>query len=518
MKRIILGIYCCILGYWAMAQPKAKLSKSNYHFGSVKKWKNPPALFPVKNTGNADLVFLPTFPKRDILVLLPQKPIPPGESATISIQYYTPQTGPFDRRIEIYSNAGARPIVLSITGNIVSLDQEADIACPDVGPKDNIRRQVRAFDQKILVVDKTTGIPVPGADIRIVEQEKQQTFKTGSGGMADCELDLGMIELYVSRSGYEPVHKSGYINKNTGLLTIELLPSPEEQPTDFVVHTPNEPDHPPEPEPADPEPTPADPPVAVKTSETAEDKDPPIPVEAPGSTPQAPDPEPVDPVPAVTENPNKEEPELELPAADPEPPPDIIDGRLSPVRFHPNNIVFLIDVSTSMRPEDKLPLLKKSMKQLAAILRPVDRITLITYATGTKIVLPTTTADQKDSICLIIDSLQAKGVTNGVRGLNLAYEVAAAHFLPSGNNQILLATDGLFKDPYFSEKDLMNQIKSQAAQRIKLSVIGYGDDKVAIKRMHKMAYNGQGQYLQVRSENDDSTVLIDEIKTNSRKF
>ena len=58
----------------------------------------------------------------------------------------------------------------------------------------------------------------------------------------------------------------------------------------------------------------------------------------------------------------------------------------------PANLVFLVDVSGSMTAANKLPLLKNALRLLTDTLRPQDRVSLVTYASGTRVVLPPTPA------------------------------------------------------------------------------------------------------------------------------
>ena len=61
----------------------------------------------------------------------------------------------------------------------------------------------------------------------------------------------------------------------------------------------------------------------------------------------------------------------------------------------PGNLVFLLDVSGSMTPPDKLPLLKKALGLLVDQLRPDDRVAVVVYAGAAGLVLPSTPGDRK---------------------------------------------------------------------------------------------------------------------------
>lgn len=51
------------------------------------------------------------------------------------------------------------------------------------------------------------------------------------------------------------------------------------------------------------------------------------------------------------------------------------------------NVVLLVDVSGSMGPQDRLPLLKQALGMFAQKLRDNDRVSIVTYASGTRVAL-----------------------------------------------------------------------------------------------------------------------------------
>jgi len=110
----------------------------------------------------------------------------------------------------------------------------------------------------------------------------------------------------------------------------------------------------------------------------------------------------------------------------------------------PSNFVFLIDNSGSMDHPNKSPLLKKGMKLLVNELRPVDRVSIVTYAGNPGLVLPSTPGNEKESISRALDSFRPGGFTGGAAGIKLAYKIAKENFVEGGNNRVILATDGDF--------------------------------------------------------------------------
>lgn len=91
----------------------------------------------------------------------------------------------------------------------------------------------------------------------------------------------------------------------------------------------------------------------------------------------------------------------------------------------PSNLVFLLDVSGSMEPANRLPLVKQAMRLLVDKLNENDRVAIVIYAGGSGLALPSTAGDKKEQILSAIDNLQANGSTNGAEGIELAYQTAA---------------------------------------------------------------------------------------------
>jgi Mg-chelatase subunit ChlD len=188
---------------------------------------------------------------------------------------------------------------------------------------------------------------------------------------------------------------------------------------------------------------------------------------------------------------------------------------LHPKKYAANNIVFLVDVSSSMRKKNKLENLKISMKRLTEVLRGIDQLTLISYASSPVTVFTELPADEKDTIYKSIDSLKAGGLTHGVKGLERAYIFAELNFVEGGNNQVIIATDGEFNSPNHSELELIALITKYRQKGIITSVIGFGKDEKGIRRMKRIAALGNGNYIHIEDAQQAQSVLIEEIKANS---
>jgi Mg-chelatase subunit ChlD len=184
-------------------------------------------------------------------------------------------------------------------------------------------------------------------------------------------------------------------------------------------------------------------------------------------------------------------------------------------KYAANNIVLLLDVSGSMNAQKKFMLLQQSINNLVMILRPIDYVSVITYSTTSKVVLPGIPGSEKEEITNIIQDLKPSGSTQGVKGLNTAYDLALQKFIANGNNQIILATDGEFSEKNVSDEFYQKFISENTQKGIKLSILGFGVNKEAIERMKKMTNSGQGSYIHVESEKFVKDALVNEIKAMS---
>lgn len=174
------------------------------------------------------------------------------------------------------------------------------------------------------------------------------------------------------------------------------------------------------------------------------------------------------------------------------------------------NIVFLIDVSGSMDSENKLPLVKRSFLLLLDTLGPNDTVSIVTYASGDRIVLDGVPASEKTTIMNAINNLTAGGGTNGAAGIQTAYALAETHKIEGGINRILLATDGDLNIGISSEGDLARLVMDEKAGGISLTCLGFGGYNYKDNRMEALADYGDGNYYYIDEIHEARRALITE--------
>lgn len=176
-----------------------------------------------------------------------------------------------------------------------------------------------------------------------------------------------------------------------------------------------------------------------------------------------------------------------------------------------NNLVFLVDVSGSMQPENKLPLLKQSLRLLVNELRLIDRVAIVVYAGSAGLVLPSTSGADKSKILDALEALDAGGSTAGGAGIRLAYQVAQENHIARGNNRVILATDGDFNVGVSSDAEMIRLVEEKREQGTFLTVLGFGMGNLKDSKLEQIADHGNGNYAYIDDLLEARKVLVTEL-------
>ena len=106
-------------------------------------------------------------------------------------------------------------------------------------------------------------------------------------------------------------------------------------------------------------------------------------------------------------------------------------------------LVFAIDVSGSMGREDRLGLVKRSLRLLVDELRSTDEVGIVIYGNCGSVLLEPTGGRNRVAIMEGIDALQPGGSTYVEDGLRLAYEMAVKRVRSGRITRVLLLSDGV---------------------------------------------------------------------------
>ncbi|HEY2720445.1 MAG TPA: DUF1573 domain-containing protein [Chitinophagaceae bacterium] len=124
MKRILLAFTALFLGVAVMAQQKPddvmKINTDKYDFGKIKQGVPVATFFEIKNTSDKALVVENTWgscgcttPEKI------EKPIQPGETTNLKVNYNAAALGHFDKTVSIKLAGINDPKVVSITGEVL---------------------------------------------------------------------------------------------------------------------------------------------------------------------------------------------------------------------------------------------------------------------------------------------------------------------------------------------------------------------------------------------------------------
>ena len=176
-----------------------------------------------------------------------------------------------------------------------------------------------------------------------------------------------------------------------------------------------------------------------------------------------------------------------------------------------NNLVFLVDVSGSMDNKEKLPLLQKTFSYLVENLDENDRVSIVTYASGERVVLEGCPGNRYEEIMNAINSLRADGSTNGQAGLERAYDIAAQNFIEGGNNRIIMASDGDLNVGISDPEQLESFVEKKRDAGIYLSVLGFGSGNFRDDNMETLADHGNGVYYYIDGEVEAERIFASEL-------
>ena len=178
-----------------------------------------------------------------------------------------------------------------------------------------------------------------------------------------------------------------------------------------------------------------------------------------------------------------------------------------------SNLVFLIDVSGSMRSPNKLPLVVESLKLLLNQLDARDSVSYVVYAGSEGVVLPPTRLNEEGRVKALnaLEKLEAGGSTNGGAGLKRAYEMAEKHFVKSGVNRVILASDGDFNVGITDSRSLVDLVKERASNNIYLSVLAFGGGNLNDAMFEAISNEGNGNYFYIDGIREGRKVFLTKL-------
>ena len=180
----------------------------------------------------------------------------------------------------------------------------------------------------------------------------------------------------------------------------------------------------------------------------------------------------------------------------------------------PLNLTFVVDVSGSMGYDNRMEVVKYGLKELVGQLNKNDRVAIVTYGSGARVLLTATQGNRRGEIERAVNCLYPGGSTNAEAGLRLGYQIANQQFVNGHVNRIVLFSDGVANVGLTNAEALRETIQDCARHGVTLSSIGVGMGNYNDVLLEKLAQYGDGRYSYVNDAREAHKVLVQEFLGN----
>lgn len=431
-----------------------EFSTTKHDFGDLENYDNRFVDITITNKTPKQGYVLSVRKPKEVVYIQNHALVEKDSAITLRFQVNPREKGRFSYEIEIYTSDKQDATILKLSGNLKNLAQESGnslTACPDFNSHP-AGRKTNQFDMTVITIDKETREELSASSVTMIQNGRAiWADKTDKKGTIKKDATIGLSYFYAKHEGYLTAEKGAFVSNDRNRVLIELEKDPKYSPPV------------PQPEPE----------IVVEIPEPV------IEIE--------PEPE----TSLITELEQEETTPMEsTPVALTELDRENFDEEF----FKPINVVFVLDISSSMNQSEKMELMKYSLNQLSNMLRVQDNVSIVTYATDTRVLLPTTKGDQKTAMQQEVDALKASGMTAGGEGIKLGFKQADKGYLPDGVNHVIVITDGAFNR---NSDDYKKYVKKYQKKGINMSIVGIKNQEKDEQAMRDAAKIGGGSYIPI---------------------
>jgi Ca-activated chloride channel homolog len=461
--RIFLFLFLSINAFSLFSQ--VTFEKTKHDFGDLEAYDDRFVDIVLTNKGQKKEYVLSVKKPFEVNYIVTGKFMDKDSSVVLRFQVNPKTKGRFSYDVEVFVSDRNEPVIVKLTGNMKEIpqsDMSAFTSCPDFSTRPSAKSQ--NFDLTVVTIDKESRAEIPGTNVTLLQNGSPLWVKsTDKNGKIKEDATLGFSYFYAKHERYKPAELGAYINFQRNYIVIELEMDPSYclPPPATIPAPPND--------------------VVVVETEK--------------------------PVEIVLEEQLANE--VVLPEAAPVELANLDPNDFSEEHFEPINVIFVLDVSSSMQQGERFELMKYSLNQLVDMLRPMDQIGLVTYSTDSRVLLPSTSGDQKEMIKEEVSNLKASGLTAGGEGIKLGYKQALKNFKNDGSNQIIVITDGAFNR---NSDDYLKHVKKYKKKGISMSVVGIQIKEPDKVKMTEAAENGGGRLVPIMKLADAQNNLKQEIR------
>ncbi|HLP53650.1 MAG TPA: VWA domain-containing protein [Fluviicola sp.] len=452
---IRIALFCCLITN-AWSQP------DTIDFGNIDRGTRRYADISVRNTSEWGMYIKSVEHSPQIVYRLDKEYIQSDSSFTIRLQVNPDTTGYFKYVMRVALSTSEPPVSLVVIGNVLEIPNYKNVAeqkCPEFEGE----RFTKETEFKIVSVDAVTRDPIPGSTVTIIRNGTlTESWVTGSAGSITRRSEPNFLYLIVSRNGYETTETGVFITPEVETISVPL----KREEKDPVP-------------PPDRERELAENPVRVAEEDLDE---------------------------TLSEQLETDSAALAEMAE--------LFANFDTNEYKTVNVVFVLDLSSSMKLGEKMTLMKYSLNQLVKHMRPDDRIAFVTYSEGANLYMPTTNCMNKPEIYGKIADLEASGMASTTRGIKLGYKTVRKDSSPHEANMVIVITDGAFNN---NSNDYQAIVRKYAPEGITFSVVGIQCRSNDERKMEEAAAYGKGRYVAIDKIADAQTKLLKEIKIASHR-
>jgi Ca-activated chloride channel homolog len=176
----------------------------------------------------------------------------------------------------------------------------------------------------------------------------------------------------------------------------------------------------------------------------------------------------------------------------------------------PIQIALVVDTSGSMNDNNRIALVKQSIKLLIDQLNPNDEICIVRYGVTASEVMAHTAASKIKDLQLVLNRLHPHGGTNVGAGLLLGYDLLRQVAKEGWDQRVILFSDGVANTGRTNFDDILVSIRDES-ERITLTTIGFGMGNYNDTLMEQLADAGDGQYAYVDDIKEAKRVLAENL-------
>jgi Mg-chelatase subunit ChlD len=166
-----------------------------------------------------------------------------------------------------------------------------------------------------------------------------------------------------------------------------------------------------------------------------------------------------------------------------------------------NNLVFVLDVSASMKKDDKIKKLKTGVDNFLSSLDTNEIISVITFDASPKVLAQHLKSAKKNEIISAIDSLRTGGGTNVNVAIQRAYDLLDNAYIPGGNNRVIVVTDAGYQVSEHTRKIIEEHAQNRQAG---FSTLVF--DNIKYRSLKQLCSNNRGTYNNINSNTVDKAL------------